>query len=145
MRDVSGKKTMGFASGNNFWLGSEISCHHLNNPPKIHLKHSDRRRMWDNATDIRSEIPLMYRMFYIAHTSKIQFDIDLFNLSVIHIGLCMPEICIDQDARELGEKILMTITCNESSIFGDKLSFENTKILELRNEFHREIFVILLK
>lgn len=141
---MSGKKTFGFTLGNNFWLGSERACLHLNNPPKIHLKHSDRRKMWDNATDIASEIPLTYRMFYIAHTSQIQFDIDVFNQSVLHIGVCLPKACIDNDARMMGEKILLPITC-KGAIYGDKLSFENTKSLELRNNFPNEVFVILLK
>lgn len=145
MRDVSGKKTASFTWGNNFWLGTEMGCKHLMDAPKIYLKQSEMRNMLINSTDIRSEIPLTYRMFYIAHRSKIQFDIALFNRSVIHIGICMPQACIESDAREIGEKILVPITCKESAVLGDRVSFESTKNLELRSEFQDETFVVLLR
>lgn len=145
MRDVSGKKATSFTWGNNFWLGTEMGCKHLNEAPKIYLKHSEMRNMFDNATEIRSEIPLTYRMFYIAHRSKIQFDMAIYNRSVIHIGICMPHTCVESDARELGEKILVPITCKESSIFGDRVSFESTKALKLRSGFEDDIFVVLFR
>lgn len=144
MRDFSGRKTFGFSLGDNFWFGSERSCQHLNNPRNIFLKSSASRKMWANATDARSEIPVIYRMFYIAHTSKIQFDIDVFNRSVIHIGLCMPYVCNYEDASELGAKVLVPITCNDSAIL-DKVSFEHTKVLELRNGFSKNFAVTLLR
>lgn len=144
MRDVSGKKAFGFTTGNNFWIGSELSCENLNDPSRIFLRHSDRRKMWDNATDARAIIPLQYRMFYIAHASKLQFDMDLFNQSTIHIGLCLPKVCIERDAREFGEKILVRITCNGSAVIGKKLSFEGTKLLKLRENFINDVFVKFL-
>lgn len=138
---MSGKKAFGFTWGNNFWIGSEQACDNLNDPSRIFLKHSERRKMWENATDVRAAIPMEYRMFYIAHASRLQFDIDLFNQSVIHIGLCLPRICIENDAREFGEKILVPITCKTSAVIGKKLSFEGTKVLKLRQNFINDIFV----
>jgi hypothetical protein len=145
VRDVSGKKTASFTWGNNFWLGSEMGCKHLVDAPKINLMPSKMRNMLENATDIRSEIPLTYRMFYIAHRSSIQFDIAIFNRSLIHMGICMPKACIESDAREIGEKILVAITCEDSAIFGDRVSFESTKTLELRSGFGDDIFVVLFR
>lgn len=144
MRDVSGKKSFGFITGNNFWIGSEKFCDSLNDPARIFLRHSDRRKMWDNATDVRSIISMQYRMFYIAHASRLQFDIDLFNQSVIHIGLCLPMGCIEKDAIEFGEKILVPITCKGSAVIGKKLSFEGTKLLQLRENFINDIFLKIL-
>ena len=141
MRDESGKKAFGFTGGNNFWIGSEYACENLNDPLRIYLRHSERRKMWDNATEARAIIPLQYRMFYIAHTSRLQFDIDLFNQSVIHIGLCLPKVCIEEDARKFGEKILVPITCEDRSLIGKRLSFEGTKVLKLRENFFNDFFV----
>jgi hypothetical protein len=140
VRDVSGRKSFGFALGNNFWLGSERACLQLNDPPLIYLKHSDTRRMLDNATAIKAEIPLNYRMFYIAHNSRIQFDINVFNQSVIHIGLCFPVACIDADADEFGRKIIVPVTVNDRSVFGE-ISYEKSRILNLREHFGNEAFV----
>lgn len=141
MRDFSGKKSFGFTYGNNFWIGSELACDNLNDPNSIFLRESFTRKMWINATEARAIIPVQYRMFYIAHASRLQFDIDLFNHSVIHIGLCLPKFCIENDAIEIGEKILMPITCKDISLIGRKLSFEGTKLLTLRQNFFNEPFV----
>lgn len=141
MRDVSGKKAFGFSSGNNFWVGSEHECENLNDPQRIFLRHSERRKMWDNATEALAAIPLQYRMFYVAHTSRFQFDMDLFNQSVIHIGLCLPKVCLQSDARKFGEQILVPITCSGSALIGKRLSFEGTKLLKLRQNFVSDTFV----
>jgi hypothetical protein len=131
---------MGFSWGNNFWIGSERSCLHLNNPPKITLRFSATRKMYANATDIQSLIPVAYRMFYLYHKSTIQFDIDFFNQTkVIHVGLCIPLACNSHDAGIFGEKILQPMTFNESSLYGN-VKFMHTRTLKLRDNFWNEPF-----
>jgi hypothetical protein len=140
---VSGKKTYGFALGNNFWLGSERACLQLNNPPRILLKPSDTRRMLKNATSIKAEIPVVYRMFYVAHRSQIQFDINLFNQSVIHIGLCFPKVCTQQDADEFGNKIIIPVTLKDRRVYG-RISYEKSRILIVRENYGHENHVKIM-
>ena len=141
--DVSGTKTNRFTLGNNFWLGSRRGCVQLNNPPKIHLRPSSSRKMQENVTEVRSEIPVVYRMIRIAHTSAIQFDIDLFNQSTIHVGLCFPKVCSDDDVEKIGKKIFVPTIFNDDSIYGN-VSYKSSRVLGIRKDFTSENFVRIL-
>jgi len=140
---VSGKKANAFTLGNNFWLGSRRGCDLLNNPPRIHLQPSSSKTMHENVTDIRSEIPVVYRMFRIAHTSSIQFDIGLFNQSVLHVGLCFPKECSNDDVDKIGMKIFVPIILNDETVYGN-VSYKSSRVLELRDDFMDENFVRIL-
>lgn len=79
VQDASGKSSVGFSWGNNFWLGAERACYLLNEPPTISLVKSSNRKMLPNMTDIASKIPVEYRMFYASHTSTVQVK-SIYNL-----------------------------------------------------------------
>jgi hypothetical protein len=140
---VSGKKANDFTLGNNFWLGSRRGCDQLNDPPRIHLRPSSSRKMHENITSTRSEIPVVYRMFRIAHTSSIQFDIDLFNQSVVQVGLCFPKECNSDDVDEIGMKIFVPIILNDETVYGN-VSYMSSRVLGLRDNFTNENFVRIL-
>lgn len=142
VQDASGKSTTGFMWGNNFWLGGERACHLLNDPPKISLVKSANRKMVENMTDIGSEVPVEYRMFYASHTSPVQFDADLFNKSVLHVGLCFPKSCNQSQAQRMAANIFQNKFHNEL-VFGN-VSYLGTKTLNIRKDFIREPFVLLL-
>lgn len=142
VQDASGRSTSGILWGNNFQLGGERACHLLNDPPKINIIKSAHRRMHENVTDIASEIPVEYRMFYASHTSKLQFDPDLFNKSIIHVGLCFPKKCNNLEASYMADQIFADHFKN-SSLFGD-VKYLGTKTLDIRNNFLHEPFVVLL-
>ncbi|CRL08602.1 CLUMA_CG021290, isoform A [Clunio marinus] len=142
VQDASGKPTSGFTWGNNFWLGAERNCYLLNQPPKISLIKSKNRKMDDNMTEIGSEIPVEYRMFYASHTSKIQFDADLFNKSVLHIGLCFPEACDETEVHVMAKKIFHE-KFQDFHLYGE-VNYLGTKTLTIRKEFLNETFVLLL-
>ena len=128
--------------GNNFWLGGERACHLLNNPPKINLIKSENRKMIENMTDVASEVPVEYRMFYASHNSKVQFDADLFNKSVLHIGLCFPKSCNQSEAQLMAE-IIFEKKFNNELVYG-KVNYLETKTLNIRKKFINEPFVLLL-
>lgn len=128
--------------GNNFWLGGERACHLLNNPPTISLIKSENRKMFENVTDIGSEVAVEYRMFYASHTSKVQFDADLFNKSVLHVGLCFPKSCNHTEAQVMAENIFEKRFQNELT-YGS-VNYLGTKTLNIRKKFINEPFVLLL-
>lgn len=140
MLDVSGRKSNDFTLGNNFWLGSRRACDQLNDPPIIHLRPSKTRKMYQNVTSIRSEIPVVYRMFRMAHTSPVQFDIDIFNQSVVHVGLCFPKFCNVDDVEEIARNILVPLTFNDYHLYGN-VSFKSSRVLGIRDDFLSEKFV----
>lgn len=142
VQDASGKDTSGFMWGNNFWLGGERACHLLNDPPTISLIKSATRNMQENVTEIASEFPVEYRMFYIRHTSSLQFDPDLFNKSVLHVGLCFPKACDHLQANYMATKIFEDRFQDDLRLGAVK--YLGTKILVIRENIISEPFVVLL-
>lgn len=142
VRDASGKATSGFMWGNNFWLGAERACYLLNNPPKISLVKSATRKMWENVTEIASKIPVEYRMFYANQASPVQFNPDLFNKSVLHIGLCFPKSCMQKEVDSMARTVIENKFSN-NLLFGE-LKYLSTKTLEVRKNFLSEPFVVLM-
>ena len=142
MLDASGRKSVGFSWGNNFWLGSMRACNQLNNPPKIHLVKSDKRRGPNNLTQIGSKIPLDYRLFYLKHESLTQFDAELFNKSILHVGICLPKSCHDFDSLKMADSVFKSDEFNNSIVYG-KVSLISTKLLKLRKNYLNETFVML--
>jgi hypothetical protein len=130
VQDLSGKPSTGFLWGNNFWLGSGESCRLINNPPRIPLRPPDHRKMVANVTDIASQIEVEYRIFYINHTSNLQFDIAIFKFFGLHIGLCFPKNCHQNDSSLMSELIFSK--SSRKPIYG-RLQFVRTKLLQLRD------------
>ena len=93
-------------------------------------------------TQIASVIPVEYRMFYASHTSSIQFDPDLFNKSVLHIGLCFPKAC-NQDEVNIMARTVIEEKLHHNLLFGD-LKYLATKTLEVRKNFLNEPFVVMM-
>ena len=98
--------------------------------------------MVQNMTAVTSKIPVEYRMFYISHTSTIQFDADLFNKSVLHVGICLPQSCNKVDAVMMGTNIFEK-KYQDALLFGD-VKFLGTKTLLMRDNFFEEPFVVSL-
>ena len=143
MLDASGNAKTGFVWGNNFWLGSMRACNLLNKPPKIYLAPSKTRNGWANLTEIGSQIPLDYRMFYVKHESNIQFDPATFDKSILHIGLCLPMSCHNHDNFHMGQKIFHSTNFGESLQLGNTFLL-STKTLHVRDNFLSEKFVVIL-
>lgn len=143
VQDASGKSTPpGFMWGNNFWLGVERACYLLNDPPVINLIKSENRKMFANMTAVSSEVPVEYRMFYASHTSNVQFDADLFNKSVLHVGICFPKSCTELEAQVMAENIFEKKYQNDL-LYGN-VHFIGTKTLDIRDKFLDEPFVVAL-
>lgn len=142
VRDASGKSGTGFVWGNNYWLGQERPCYWLNRPREIILTSTKTRRMHRNDTAVISKVPVEYRMFYATHTSPVQFDGEMFNYVALHVGLCFPKACETSEINEMAKMIFQSETFNQA-VYG-KVAFVKTKTLDLRDNFFREPFTILL-
>lgn len=99
--------------------------------------------MYENMTQVASRVPVEYRMFYASHTSTTQFDPDLFNKSVLHIGLCFPQSCNQSEAQAMAENIFEKKAHNEFLYLGD-INYLGTKTLNIRKNVLKEPFVVLL-
>lgn len=141
VRDASGRSPNGFMWGNNFWLGAERACFLLNKPPKIYLIKSANRKMFENSTEIAALIPVEYRMFYATQTSTVQFNADLFNKTILHVGLCFPKSCNEKEVNVMARTVFENKFRN-NSLLGEVKYFA-TKTLDIRKNFLREPFVVL--
>lgn len=142
VQDLSGKPSPGFLWGNNFWLGARDSCTLMNDPPKIPLRPAASRKMIENVTDVRSVIEVEYRVLYVNHTSNLQFDVGIFKFFGLHIGLCFPTNCNQNDTKVMSEKIFNS-NSSKRSIFGN-LQFVKTKVLNLRDKVFEDPAVVIL-
>ena len=143
IRDTSGKPAPNFINGNNFWLGREYDCNLINNPRQIPLTYTPTRRMFKNVTNIASKVPVEYRMIYASHTSKLQFDTEMFKFVGLHIGLCFPKICEEDEIAEMSKIIFASENWQNDPTLGT-VAFAKSKNLNLRENFYREPFVLIL-
>lgn len=140
--DASAQKSQGFFMGNNYLFGSQSACERLNDPPEIILIKDDSRIMNLNTTKIKAEFDVKYQMIYFSHKSPIQFNANIFNRSILHVGLCLPKSCDSNDIKYLSNN-LMNSSFNNEKMFGE-VKYFRSKVLELRPRLMMtNIFVII--
>lgn len=139
--DASGRKSKEFFMGNNYFLGSKVACEKLNYPPEIDLIKDDSRIMNLSSTKIASKVLVKYQMIYLKHSSPLQFNANIFNRSILHIGLCLPLLCNKNDFEKLGYHLIKN-SFNNKEIYGE-VGFVESKGLELRKHFTSNVFVII--
>lgn len=140
VQDASGKSQPGFVWGNKYWLGSETSCSQLNNPKRLKLTVSKTRLTDPNVLSITSKVSVEYRMFYASHTSPIQFDSDMFDFTVLSVGLCFPQACQQDEVNRMAEVIFQSGVFKNTAIYGN-VKFIKTKTMNLRADFFNETAV----
>lgn len=143
VQDVSGRDFPGLLRGNNFWIGYRDSCNLMNNPVHVPLYPSSTRQSYKNLTEIPSEIEVEYRMFYVNHSTPMQFNYDIYRFYGLYIGLCFPKQCSQRDADAMAEKIFNAPAFKDDSVHGE-MKFFRSKNLELRRDFFMDPFVIIL-
>lgn len=139
--DASGRKPIEYFWGNNFFLGSEFMCEMLEDPKKIYLAPSENRLMNLSSLKVKSEFPVEYRVIFLTQKSSLQFNAEMFNHSIIHIGLCLPKSCSELDLEVLSNLLIeKSFNHHPTEIYGE-VKFLNSKRLELRFDFLNDIFV----
>lgn len=142
--DASGRKPTGFFYGNNYFLGSQLICETLNNPPEIYMKPSKFNAMDLKLLKVKAQIPVEYRMIYFEHRSKLQFAFNLDNqrYNTIHLGLCLPKSCSEEDLEILSKQLIAKSFTDQKDAYGE-MKFKNSKRLVLRPEFMSDKLVQL--
>lgn len=131
VNDASGRKSIEYFWGNNYFLGSEFACKLLNDPPQIYLVPSENRIMDKETLTIKPEFPVEYRVIYYTHNSPLQFNAEMFNRSILHVGLCLPQSCSNFDLKILSNSMIEKSFSNRK-MFGD-VKFVSSKRLVLRS------------
>jgi Nose resistant-to-fluoxetine protein, N-terminal domain len=130
--------------GNVYWLGTQYNCEMLNSPSRNYSKFIPSKRIFQNITESSSPVPVQYRMFYFDYNSEMQFKFDFVVPTVLHIGLCTPESCKDDDAGVLAREIIAKSVFENSDII-ESIGFKNSKLLNLRKDFYwHPVFITLM-
>jgi hypothetical protein len=140
--DASGKLGSEFFWGNNYLLGGQLACETMNNPDFPFIYNKNFKIVDWESFKSKSEIEVMYRMIYLVHKSPYQFNPEAFNRSILHIGMCVPKSCDNNDIDQLG-KLLAKKSFSDKKMFGE-VSYFKTKILEVRTDFLNDTFIIIL-
>ncbi|GAB0098619.1 nose resistant to fluoxetine protein 6-like [Sergentomyia squamirostris] len=140
--DASGRIESGFVWGNNFWLGSKSSCARLSRPYPISLSDRYPRNSAPHLTDIAAPIPVIYRIIYVRHSSRLQLDMKILDLSVLHIGLCLPTNCSNNDTEVLVSHMLANVNFPGRAIVGKNTTVMYSKSLQLRDTFYQNPLVV---
>lgn len=131
VNDASGRKAIEFFWGNNYFLGSEFACKSLNDPPEIYLLPSADEILDRETLQIKPDFPVEYRMIYYTHRSPLQFNAEMFNRSILHVGLCLPQSCTEIDLSWLSEAMRVK-SFGDAKVYGE-VKFFGSKRLVLRS------------
>ncbi|XP_059611828.1 nose resistant to fluoxetine protein 6-like [Phlebotomus argentipes] len=101
MLDSSGDFEPNFMFQNVFWLGSRDFCHGINAPLPVYLEQRTRE-----AERIINDVPpfgLEYRLLYGDIRSPHQIHYEKIITTVLHLGLCVPKTCSDEDVLRMSQ------------------------------------------
>ncbi|XP_019869984.2 nose resistant to fluoxetine protein 6 isoform X2 [Aethina tumida] len=125
MDDASGRYSNGWFWGNHFWLGSQSLCDNIT-PKRYNIvvssKNSsrDRRDAEPKTKTFSPSQAVGYKPGPITYSSVPPFPVTLFRLRlhlnssftteerILHLGLCMPYMCTDDDIGKLVERVSAT-------------------------------------
>lgn len=99
--DASAKPASGFMSGNNFWLGMHDQCKYVSNEFSIKLSDRYKRNMAPNLLEDTAPFEVEMRYAYVRHSSPYQVDFKIELENVLHLGLCLPKSCSNNQIHAL--------------------------------------------
>uniref|UniRef100_A0A182P9W7 Nose resistant-to-fluoxetine protein N-terminal domain-containing protein n=1 Tax=Anopheles epiroticus TaxID=199890 RepID=A0A182P9W7_9DIPT len=99
--DASGSQEPGFMWGHNHWIGSEKGCESTRSPLSITLSDRYRRNMKRNLVSALAPFELDYRIVFAKHQSAWQVDVKFQSENILHIGVCIPRSCTNDELHNL--------------------------------------------
>ncbi|RZC32187.1 Acyl transf 3 domain containing protein, partial [Asbolus verrucosus] len=110
MDDASGRYSTGWFWGNHFWTGSQSLCENVNWKDKI------RTSRGTETFNLNQVEAIGYNMGLSGYTTSPPFPVSFFMIRmhinssfttekrILHIGLCMPQICTNADIKTIMEE-----------------------------------------
>ncbi|KAL7051333.1 hypothetical protein ACKWTF_004432 [Chironomus riparius] len=142
--DSSGHFGSGFLHGNNHWLGSEKGCQSLTSPLHVTLSNRFERLMKPDLIHAVAPFEMNYRMIYAKHYSAWQIEIKFHTENLLHIGLCLPKSCSNNEIHNLTQEYLNSRTLDAQNLFEFESDVLLVKDLKLRENFFSKKSVIIL-
>ncbi|XP_055322371.1 O-acyltransferase like protein-like [Sitodiplosis mosellana] len=110
--DSSAMPLPGFVLGNNFWMGSVQGCGAVQKPPPLTLSNRFERFMHTDLWSATAPFDIGYRMVYAEHRSpwQMQVEFTLEKNKVLHVGLCLPQSCSNDQIANLTQEFFDSST-----------------------------------
>ncbi|XP_076252110.1 nose resistant to fluoxetine protein 6 [Rhynchophorus ferrugineus] len=121
MDDASGKYSTGWFWGNQFWLGSQSLCEHIEPKSKTIVINSQNRSRVIRTASLNKLQPsspseaLGYKQGPVVYTSAPPFSVAFYTMrlhinnsflaeeKIMHLGLCLPFACTNDDVKTILE------------------------------------------
>jgi hypothetical protein len=129
--------------GNNHWLGSPAECLYVNEMFKLSLSDRFERIMKPDLLTSLSPFQVEFRVVHAKHNSPWQIEMKVLSENVLHVGLCLPKSCSNNEIFDLAQTYFDNQT-NETNIFEMDVKLLQVKDLNLRENFFKKKSVILL-
>jgi hypothetical protein len=142
--DSSGRLESGFLLGNNHWLGSEKGCQSVKAPLYVTLSNRFERLMKPDLIRSTAPFEMDYRIVFAKHYSPWQIEIKFHTENLLHIGLCMPKSCTNDEIHNLTQEYLNSRTLDAQNLFEFESDVLLVKDMRLRENFFSKTSVILL-
>ncbi|KAG5676992.1 hypothetical protein PVAND_006783 [Polypedilum vanderplanki] len=142
--DSSGRFESGFLLGNNHWLGSQRGCDSVKSPLYVTLSNRFERLMKSDLIRSTAPFEMDYRIVYAKHYSPWQIEIKFQTENLLHIGLCMPKSCTNDEIHNLTQEYLNSRTLDAQNLFEFESDVLLVKDLKLREDFFSKTSVIIL-
>jgi hypothetical protein len=142
--DASGRLESGFLLGNNHWLGSQKGCESVKAPLYVTLSNRFERLMKPDLIRSTAPFEMDYRVVYAKHYSPWQIEIKFHTENLLHIGLCIPKSCTNDEIHNLTQEYLNSRTLDAQNLFEFESDVLLVKDLKLRDNFFSKTSVIIL-
>ncbi|XP_050094113.1 nose resistant to fluoxetine protein 6-like [Anopheles aquasalis] len=126
--DASGSQEPGFMWGHNHWIGSEKGCEATRAPLSITLTDRYRRTMKPNLVSSLAPFELDYRIVFAKHQSAWQVEIKFQSENILHVGLCIPRSCSNDELHNLTARYF-----DESIVLAQDLYEFKPNVLEVKH------------
>ncbi|XP_055378337.1 nose resistant to fluoxetine protein 6-like, partial [Condylostylus longicornis] len=115
--DASGVKKPGFLWGNSFWFGSKEGCDAVQNPVYITLSDQLKRTMKMGLIGDLAPFAMEYRIVYIKHNSPWQVENKVQTEGIIHVGLCIPKSCSNNEIHNITQNYIEQDIYTETNLY----------------------------
>uniref|UniRef100_A0A1A9WE38 Nose resistant-to-fluoxetine protein N-terminal domain-containing protein n=1 Tax=Glossina brevipalpis TaxID=37001 RepID=A0A1A9WE38_9MUSC len=145
--DSCGTKSSGFIFGHNYWLGNREGCTAVQQTFPLSLSSHIDRIMHKNLLTETAPFDIDFRIVYLEHNSPWQVDNKLLILQerIIHIGLCLPSSCINEEIHQLMKAYIQSHYFIEDDIFTMKPKVLYVKDLKISEQFYKRLSFKILR
>jgi peptidoglycan/LPS O-acetylase OafA/YrhL len=134
--DSSAQKESGFIFGHNNWIGSPKECESVQEPLYITLSDRYHRTMKPDLIQSVAPFDVEYRMVYAKHHSPWQVEVKFMLENMLHIGLCLPKSCTNNEVFNLTRKYFNNRLIDVQVMYEIDADVVHVKDMKLSHDFY---------